>query len=247
MSKRLVTLDQHVDLDVPVEDLAVHEPDYRNLIAFLKAMEFTTLTRRVAEQSGIDASADRAEREAGFARGGNRGPPTTAPAAAKQPKRAGRQRCPPARRRLPPVRRGKGRPRRRRDKSVLTPISLARSARCEELRGDPFDRSKYEMRPHARRGCKAWIARAIRHRHVAIDTETNSLDPMQATCAASRWRSAPNEACYVPLGHRDRRTRRRRRPVRAPSTLRRPDPGRDALAAIKPLLEDPACSRSART
>ena len=47
LSKRLVTLDQNVDLDVPVEDLAVHEPDYRKLVAFLKAMEFSTLTRRV--------------------------------------------------------------------------------------------------------------------------------------------------------------------------------------------------------
>ena len=41
---------------MPVEDLAVHEPDYKLLIAFLKAMEFTTLTRRVAEKSGIEAS-----------------------------------------------------------------------------------------------------------------------------------------------------------------------------------------------
>src|SRR5690349_10153654 len=40
ISKRLVTLDQHVDLDTPVDDLLVHEPDYKNLIAFLKAMEF---------------------------------------------------------------------------------------------------------------------------------------------------------------------------------------------------------------
>ena len=57
MSKKLVTLDQNVDLEVPVADLAVHEPDYKNLVAFLKAMEFTTLTRRVVEQSGVDASA----------------------------------------------------------------------------------------------------------------------------------------------------------------------------------------------
>jgi DNA polymerase-1 len=56
ISKRLVTLDQNVDLQVPVEDLAVHEPDYRKLVAFLKAMEFTTLTRRVAEQADIDVS-----------------------------------------------------------------------------------------------------------------------------------------------------------------------------------------------
>ena len=56
ISKRLVTLDQHVDLDTPIDDLLVHEPDYKNLIAFLKAMEFSTLTRRVAEAADIDAS-----------------------------------------------------------------------------------------------------------------------------------------------------------------------------------------------
>src|SRR5215208_669363 len=56
LSKKLVTLDDKVKLDVPIEDLAVHEPDYKLLIAFLKAMEFSTLTRRVAEFSSIDAS-----------------------------------------------------------------------------------------------------------------------------------------------------------------------------------------------
>src|ERR1700692_2872925 len=61
ISKKLVTLDDHVKLDVPIGDLAVHEPDYKKLIAFLKAMEFNTLTRRVAEFSGIDAAAIEAE------------------------------------------------------------------------------------------------------------------------------------------------------------------------------------------
>src|SRR5262249_58968733 len=56
LSKRLVTLDDHVKLDVPLADLAVHEPDYKRLIAFLKAMEFNTLTRRVAEFSIVDAA-----------------------------------------------------------------------------------------------------------------------------------------------------------------------------------------------
>src|SRR3981081_1054922 len=55
LSKQLVTLDQNVALDVPVGDLAVHDPDYKKLVAFLKAMEFNTLTRRVAEFSGVDA------------------------------------------------------------------------------------------------------------------------------------------------------------------------------------------------
>jgi DNA polymerase-1 len=56
LSKKLVTLDDHVVLDVPIGDLAVHEPDYKRLVAFLKAMEFHGLTRRVAEFSGVDAA-----------------------------------------------------------------------------------------------------------------------------------------------------------------------------------------------
>src|SRR6201993_3493434 len=55
ISKKLVTLDAHVELDVPVGNLAVHEPDYKRLIAFLKAMEFNSLTRRVAEFAEVDA------------------------------------------------------------------------------------------------------------------------------------------------------------------------------------------------
>src|SRR6201998_1275416 len=46
LSKKLVTLDDQVQLSVPIGDLAVHEPDHRRLIAFLRAMEFSSLTRR---------------------------------------------------------------------------------------------------------------------------------------------------------------------------------------------------------
>src|SRR5437763_11050758 len=56
ISRKLVLLDDKVDLEVPLDDLAVHEPDARKLIAFLKAMEFSTLTKRVAEYSEIDPS-----------------------------------------------------------------------------------------------------------------------------------------------------------------------------------------------
>src|ERR1700681_3027287 len=57
LSKRLVTLDQNVKLDVPIGDLAVHEPDYKHLVAFLKAMEFSSLTRRVGEFASIAVGA----------------------------------------------------------------------------------------------------------------------------------------------------------------------------------------------
>src|SRR5512141_2776237 len=54
ISRKLVLLDDKVKLDVPIDELAVHEPDPCKLIAFLKAMEFSTLTRRVADYSQID-------------------------------------------------------------------------------------------------------------------------------------------------------------------------------------------------
>jgi DNA polymerase-1 len=56
ISRQLVLLDDQVKLDVSLDELAVHEPDARKLISFLKAMEFSTLTRRVAEYSQIDPS-----------------------------------------------------------------------------------------------------------------------------------------------------------------------------------------------
>src|SRR5262249_6877478 len=57
ISKKLVTLDDHVKLEMPIGDLAVHEPDYKRLIAFLKAMEFNGLMRRVAEFASVDPGA----------------------------------------------------------------------------------------------------------------------------------------------------------------------------------------------
>src|SRR3974390_3550350 len=56
LSRQPVLLDDKVDLDVPLDELAVHEPDARKLIAFLKAMEFSSLTKRVADYSQIDPS-----------------------------------------------------------------------------------------------------------------------------------------------------------------------------------------------
>src|SRR5258708_31298401 len=54
MSKRLVLLDDHVELKCPLEDLPLDGRDPKTLIAFLKAMEFTNLTKRVGEAMGID-------------------------------------------------------------------------------------------------------------------------------------------------------------------------------------------------
>ena len=49
ISRDLVTLKCDVPVEVPVEDLAVSDPDPETLIAFLEEMEFRTITRRVRE------------------------------------------------------------------------------------------------------------------------------------------------------------------------------------------------------
>jgi DNA polymerase-1 len=60
VSFKLVTLDTHVPLKEQPDEFAVHEPDCKELIAFLKAMEFTSITKRVAahfEVTDLDAIA----------------------------------------------------------------------------------------------------------------------------------------------------------------------------------------------
>ncbi len=84
---------------------------------------------------------------------------------------------------------------------ALTPISLA-AARAEKARAAKIDRSKYECVRTLER-LQQWIARAHETGVVAVDTETTSLDAMQAGLCGFSLAVAPNEACYVPLGHRD--------------------------------------------
>jgi DNA polymerase-1 len=56
ISRELVRLKTDVPGVEPLSDFVLQPPDGPKLIAFLKAMEFTTLTRRVAEASGTDAA-----------------------------------------------------------------------------------------------------------------------------------------------------------------------------------------------
>jgi DNA polymerase I len=50
LSRKLVQLDCDMPFDVTLDELAVKEPDPDALLAFLMAMEFRTITRRVAEK-----------------------------------------------------------------------------------------------------------------------------------------------------------------------------------------------------
>jgi DNA polymerase-1 len=78
-----------------------------------------------------------------------------------------------------------------------------------------------------------WTRRAIAAGVVAFDTETTSLDPLRAELVGFSLALSPGEACYVPLGHR---------PAGGGLLDEKPPqiPLADAIAAIKPMLEDPS-------
>ena len=184
ISRQLVLLDDKVELDVPLDDLAVHEPDARKLIAFLKAMEFSTLTRRVADYSQIDPSD--VEADAGNKSGAS-------DSQRRHPADAGRRpgrdavRSPAISLPASPATAKAGAD--KQDKAASpkgTPISLA-AARAEAARKLPVDRSKYQT-IRSLDELKAWIARAHDVGHFAIDAEANSTIRCRPTSAASRWR-----------------------------------------------------------
>jgi DNA polymerase-1 len=225
LSKKLVTLDDHVKLDVPIGDLAVHEPDHKRLIAFLKAMEFNSLTRRVAEFADIDASA--IEPDTKLAVGGRSAMDEPLSPALKG-REGGHDAAAPNDSSLRSERPAKS-------NGAFTPQALA-AARLEIAHKQKFDRSKYETVRSLDR-LNAWIVRAKDLGLVAIDTETSSLDPMQADLCGFSMAVAPNEACYVPLIHRHGGEGGRDSLFQgevAPGQI----PERAALDAMKPLLED---------
>ncbi len=82
---------------------------------------------------------------------------------------------------------------------------------------------------------ESWVARARQQGYVAVDTETDSLDAMQARLVGVSMALTPGEACYMPLQHG------------AGDGLDFTDAGgqqqiplKEAVKALKPLLEDPA-------
>lgn len=234
ISKKLVQLDDKVPLDVPLDDLAVHEPDSRKLISFLKAMEFSTLTRRVAEYSQIDpadieadasmksafAPADVAASSPAtpplggepdlFAKGTSGGASNAGQWAGSAPQ---------------PKQSANGVPQ--------TPKALA-DTRAEEARSARFNRAAYKTLATLD-GLQRWIARAFDIGHVALTVETSTADPMQAEICGISLAVGVNEAAYIPLAHT--------KPGDgsglfagglAPDQLK----AADALAALKPLLTD---------
>jgi len=231
ISRQLVLLDAHVKLDVPLDDLAVHEPDARKLIAFLKAMEFSTLTRRVAEYSQIDPADVEADagNKSGSATPSPRGAENTAlregatlfdlQGSAPSPAKVGGSE--PATGRQDKAGSLKG-----------TPIDLA-GVRAEAIRKIPFDRSAYQTIRNLDQ-LTAWIARVHDVGHVAVEAKANSIDPMQSDICGIALALAPNDACYIPLAHRQSGDGTGLFDAGlAPDQIRQAD----ALDALRPILE----------
>jgi DNA polymerase-1 len=226
VSRRLVLLDANVPLETPLGDLRVVDPDPRNLIAFLKAMEFNTVTRRVAEAYGADAgaidpAADYALRGAGTG-WGEAGDEAGAP----QPVVEAESGLGAGDAAATAARGGQG--------ALAGPTARQNAeAIAASVKALAVDRARYEViRTGAR--LRDWVAMAHEAGHVAFDTETTDLDAMKAELAGVSLAVAPGVAAYVPLQHR------------GGSDLfgggLEPDqiPVAEALAILKPLLSDPA-------
>jgi len=93
-----------------------------------------------------------------------------------------------------------------------------------------IDRSKYETVTDEA-ALERWITEASAQGFVAVDTETDHIDCIIAKLAGVSLATAPNRACYVPVGHSGIDMF-----AEAPNQLSEAL----VLAKLKPLLEDPA-------
>ena len=125
-------------------------------------------------------------------------------------------------------------------KSLLTRIGggaanaeMAQHSETEAEEADdepPIDRSSYET-VSDEAALDKWIAEARRIGHVAVDTETDSLESVTARLVGVCLATEPGKACYVPLGHGGKGLLDEK-PEQIDFDV--------AIAKLKPLFEDPA-------
>jgi DNA polymerase I len=210
LSRRLVMLRDDVDVEVPLDGLALEKTDGPRLVAFLKALEFSSLTRRVAEKTETDISqVEPAQVKVdGYEemRGPDLDPIFTPNADGKSL----------------PGERGFG---------SLSALVEARIAAAPAL---PVVFENYEiLRDEA--SLRRWV-RMIREAGIlALRPIANSIDPMQAMICGIALSTAPGNGAYVPLAHREGSSDLLgggRLPDQLAETL--------ALDILKPVLTDPA-------
>jgi DNA polymerase-1 len=221
ISRELVRLKDDVDVAEKLDELVLNPLDGPKLVAFLKGMEFTSLTRRVAEATETDASAIDAAEVAVDAAAEMRGPdldPGQANGAASLSSGTSA-------------------------KGDDTPQGLAKR-RAEATASAKIDTSAYETLRDID-DLKAWCAMARERGLVAFDTETTSLDAMQAELVGFSLalpETAPDtgdlkvRACYAPLAHSNGAGDL----LGGGGAQAGQMPMQEALSELKALLEDPA-------
>ncbi len=100
-------------------------------------------------------------------------------------------------------------------------------------RAAPFDLDAYETVVEPYR-LAVWIEEAKAQGYVAIDSETDGLNPVSAKLVGVSMALAPGKACYIPLGHGAGKTDllSGEKPKQIETAM--------AMQMLKPLLEDPS-------
>lgn len=214
VSRELVTLKQDVPVEVPVASLTVTDVDGAKAVGFLKAMGFSTLTKRVAEETcaEVDAVEPADFQVPGWDVPDHKGRMAERTEAASGAAAAAGE--------------GAG------TEGMMVPQTVA-EARAETIRAIAVDSSAYETVTSVER-LQEWCDAAIEKGYVAFDTETTSLDAMQADLVGLSLSTEPGQACYVPLAHVDGEGDLLGGGGLLPDQI----PLKDAMEVLKPMLED---------
>lgn len=226
LSKRLVTLKDDVPLDVPLDALFLEPTDGPKLVAFLKAMQFNSMTNKVARATDTDAASVDAIEVVVDGYEAARGPDLDAGSAATSVESAVDAGIDP-------------------DTGVPITGGNTPKALADKLSQDamniPIDHSTYEC-VRTTQALEAWVQKIYEAGVVAVDTETTSLDPLQAELVGISLAIKEGEACYIPIAHKVGSNAEQgdifdTGPVGA-QVVENQISAKDALDILRPILED---------
>ena len=189
ISRELVTLKKDVPVTDGLDDLTLQPPDGPKLLGFLKAMEFTTLSRRVAEATGTEAG-EVAAAPLKVEWGADAHGPDVGAGQPAVDRRAEK----PQQSAVSTLQRGE----------AGQPSDLA-TARARQAASAKIDQAAYACIRDIGT-LTAWVEEARNAGIVAFRTESTSLDPMRAELVGFSLALPSGKAGYVPLSHRGAET-----------------------------------------
>ncbi|WP_208442076.1 DNA polymerase I [Bartonella raoultii] len=206
ISRELVRLKTDVPVNNNLDDFILEPQDGPRLIGFLKAMEFSTLTRRVAEATSCDAAAiDALDIAVEWEKSEKERDSTVKKEDSTLPHNF----------------------------SENSPQQLAEKRKDQALT-QKIIRDAYTM--ILDEGVlQEWLWQAEEQGFFAFDTETTSLDPMQAKLVGFSLALQPEKAAYIPLEHVEGEN-----DLLGAARIAKQIKTEKALALLKPILEDSA-------